>query len=259
MILPPFESHEDETGLQLTAWLRCSSFAPLPLLLLAGAALFRSRRLPRRPRDQGGSMRLGLALAVTEVRSWKAALMALLVSRNLQQGRLAEFYEEARQVAAQHDGWIVLTDPSHQQLLNTLRPYGAPLPMTSAPEVMRAVFENGKPVVTDVIFGKVAQRFIVAVAVPVLRENKVAYALDMSFGPERLTQLLRRQQVPASWVAGILDRQRVVVGRSIDAEARVGKPVMEWLAAPRARHRQRPAERWSVGQSPPGAGEVPWS
>jgi hypothetical protein len=157
----------------------------------------------------------------------------------------------------------VLTDPSHQQLLNTLRPYGAPLPMTSAPEVMRAVFENGKPVVTDVIFGKVAQRFIVAVAVPVLRENKVAYALDMSFGPERLTQLLHRQQFPVSWVAGILDRHRAVVGRSIDAEARVGKPVMEWLAAA-TRAAENGIVRGPLRDGRPGQAafqrlqEVPW-
>jgi signal transduction histidine kinase/ActR/RegA family two-component response regulator len=250
----------------LTAWLTLLIVCTvLPLLLLAGAALFQISQTSQVARDRGQlDTARALALAVDgEVRSWKAALMALLVSRNLQQGRLAEFYEEARQVAAQHDGWIVLTDPSHQQLLNTLRPYGAPLPMTSAPEVMRAVFENGKPVVTDVIFGKVAQRFIVAVAVPVLRENKVAYALDMSFGPERLTQLLRRQQVPASWVAGILDRQRVVVGRSIDADARVGKPVMEWLAAA-TRAAENGIVRGPLRDGRPGQAafqrlqEVPW-
>jgi len=48
---------------------------------------------------------------------------------------------------------------------------------------------SGKPVRPDVVFGKVAQRFIVRVAVPVHRENKVLYVLDMSFGPERLTHL----------------------------------------------------------------------
>jgi signal transduction histidine kinase/ActR/RegA family two-component response regulator len=218
----------------LTAWLALLVVCTvLPMLLLAGAALFQMTKSSQAARDNAQlDTARALALAVDgEVRSWKAALMALAASRNLQQGRLAEFYEEARQVAAPHDGWVVLTDASHQQLLNTLRPYGAPLPTTSAPEIMRAVFDSGKPVVTDVVFGKVAQRFIVAVAVPVHRENKVLYVLDMSFGPERLTHLLRRQQVPVSWVAGILDRHRVVVGRSIDADARVGKPVMEWLAA----------------------------
>jgi hypothetical protein len=39
-----------------------------------------------------------------EVRAWKAALTALAESKSLRPGRLAEFYDEARQVAAPHDG-----------------------------------------------------------------------------------------------------------------------------------------------------------
>ncbi|HYL81302.1 MAG TPA: response regulator, partial [Candidatus Acidoferrum sp.] len=138
---------------------------------------------------------------------------------------------EARQVAGQHEGWIVVTDASGQQHLNTLRPFGTALPMTGTPELIHAIFQDAKPFVTDLVFGKVAQRFIVAVAVPVLREGKVIYEMDMAFGPERLTRLLQNQKLPASWVIAINDRQRKVVARSSDAEARVGKPVVEWFAA----------------------------
>ena len=110
-------------------------------------------------------------------------------------------------------------------------PYGAPLQRTSSPETIDAIFREGKPIVSDLIWGQNAQRYLVAVAVPVVRGGKVVNCLTLNFSPDRLTQLLLRQQFPASWVAAINDRTRRVVARSVLADARVGKPVVEWLAA----------------------------
>jgi hypothetical protein len=73
-------------------------------------------------RGQADTVR-ALALAVDgEVLAWKAVVTTLAESQSLRPDRLAEFYEEARQVAAPHDGWVVLTVASGDQLLNPLRP-----------------------------------------------------------------------------------------------------------------------------------------
>jgi hypothetical protein len=210
--------------------------AVVPLLLFAGATLIQISKDSQVARDQGqADTARALALAVDgEVRSWKAALTALAGSRTLRDGHLAEFYAEAREVAAPHGGWIVLTVSSGQQLINTLRPYGSPLPKTSSPETINAIFATGKPLVSDVFYGKVAQGYLVAVAVPVVRAGKVINCLTLNFYPERLTRLLKGQQVPPSWVAAINDRQYQVVARSRDIKKRVGKPVMPWLAAAEA-------------------------
>lgn len=207
--------------------------AVVPLLLFAGATLFQISKDSQIARDQGqADTARALALAVDgEVRSWKAVLTALAGSRTLRDGRLADFYEEAIEVAAPHGGWIVLTVSSGQQLINTLRPYGAPLPKTSSPETINAIFATGKPLVSDVFYGKVAQGYLVAVAVPVVRAGKVVNCLTLNFYPQRLTRLLEGQQLPPSWVAAITDRQHQVVARSREIEKRVGKPLMPWLAA----------------------------
>ncbi len=42
-----------------------------------------------------------------ELHEWKEVLTTPVQSQALQHGRLAEFYQEAQAVAAQHDGWIV--------------------------------------------------------------------------------------------------------------------------------------------------------
>jgi len=64
-----------------------------------------------------------------------------------------------------------------------------PLPKTGTPEVIQTVFQTRQPVVTDLVFGAVSQRYIVAVVIPVMREGQVRYTLDMAFVPERLTRL----------------------------------------------------------------------
>ncbi len=227
----------DRPTISVSTWLALLVLgAVVPLLLFAGATLFKISKDARAAKNQGqADTAQALALAVDgEIRSWKAAMTALAASRILQRGRLAEFDAEARLVAAQHEGWIVLTVSSGQQLVNTLRPYGTPLPTTSSPETINAIFAGGKPVVSDVFYGKVTQGFLVAVGVPVWRDGKVVNGLTLNFSPQRLTRLLESQKLPSSWVAAINDRQYHVVARSRNIEQRVGKPVVPWLAAAEA-------------------------
>jgi PAS domain S-box-containing protein len=219
--------------LSLTAWLALLVLgAVVPLLFFAGIALrgiFQTSRALSN-RGQVDTTR-ALALAVDgEVRSWRAALLALATSRSLRPGRMADFYEEARLVAAQYEGWVVLNPRTGPQQLNTLRPFGAPLPATAAPDMVQAVFQDEKPA-TDLVFGAVAQRYVISNSIPVFRGGKVVLCLSLNFGPERLTRLLQGQQYPPTWVAAINDSQRRVVARSRDAEGRVGKPVVPWFAA----------------------------
>ncbi len=166
-----------------------------------------------------------------ELRAWKAVLTALANSQALQHERWAEFYEEAKTVAAQHDGWIVLTDPTGQQRINTLRPYGALLPMTGTAAELQAVLTRGEPLVGDLVFGQVAQRWITFVAVPVVQDGRAIYMLDMAFTPDRLTRLLERQRLPANWNVTIHDSQYRTVTRTPLAEVRIGKPAQPYYQA----------------------------
>ncbi|HWT83487.1 MAG TPA: hypothetical protein VN648_32345, partial [Candidatus Methylomirabilis sp.] len=87
----------------LTAWLALLVIgAVVPLVLLAWATFHEISTSSQalQERTQADTER-ALALAVDgEVRSLKAALTSLAASRSMAPGRLAEFYEEAQQVAA---------------------------------------------------------------------------------------------------------------------------------------------------------------
>ncbi len=207
--------------------------AALPLLIFAWFTLdwmARSHADAFRKR-QTDAVR-GLAGTVdSELRSWKAALTALASSQALREGRLAAFYAEARAVAAQQDGWINLIDPAGHQHLNTLRPYGTRLPDTAAMDLVRTIFTTRRPAVGDLVFGNGVQRWALGVAVPVVREGTVVFMLNLVVTPDRLTQLLQRQELPVGWTAAIVDGQRKVVTRLPLTAEQMGKPVPPWFAA----------------------------
>jgi PAS domain S-box-containing protein len=208
------------------AWLVLG--AVLPLLLFAGGVLLWMRQDNAAERDRALQDRTrALALAVDrEIAAWKTTASTMAASSAIQQRRWTEFYTEARDVGTDLGGWFALSDGT-QQLLNTLVPYGSPLPK-SHPEVQE-VFRNPQPYIRDPFLGPVTQRLTIAVTVPVRRAGAVTAALSLAIDPTHLNRLLESQALPATWVAALVDRQTRVVARSRDAASRIGKPGPEPL------------------------------
>jgi len=48
---------------------------------------------------------------------------------------------------------VVLTDASGQQVLNTLQPLGQPLPRHGNPDLVKRVFADANPVISDLYIG----------------------------------------------------------------------------------------------------------
>ncbi len=212
--------------LSMAAWLALLVIGvTVPLIIFAGVTLRSILDANERERDTALSdqARALAAAADAEIRSWRGVVLTLAESDDLREGRLEDFYAEARGVAEQSGGWIVLTDATGQQRLNTLLPWGAPLPQTAAGEMVAAVFRKAKPL-TDLVYGAVAQRYIISTSVPIVQHGEVGLCLSLNFGPERLTRLLAEQKLPATWVAAIVNGQNRVVARSSRAEERIGKP-----------------------------------
>src|SRR6185369_8949709 len=95
--------------------------------------------------------------------------------------------------------YIVLIDANGQQAANTLRSAGEPLPYGTSLE-LRRIFDTGKPVITDLFAAQVAGRLLVAIGVPVRRENKIIYSLNAGIFPDRLSGILIEQQLPPDWI-----------------------------------------------------------
>ncbi|MGZ3183978.1 MAG: bifunctional diguanylate cyclase/phosphodiesterase [Telluria sp.] len=165
-----------------------------------------------------------------------SAAESLALSPLLQAGRLEEFHAYARSVLPGTAGFaVVLSDLEGQQLLNTLVPWGGPLPRHGNPAELRAVAASGRPLVSDLYTGGVLRRPVLSVGVPVRRDGRIAYVLDIGVLPASFDALLRRQRFESSWIAVILDSTGTVVARSREAEKFVGTKAVAPLRAALAR------------------------
>jgi PAS domain S-box-containing protein len=152
----------------------------------------------------------------------KAGLTALATSPSLRTPDLANFYEEATATVPDLNAEnIVLLGTDGEMLLNTLKPFGTPMPRNRASQ-LTDVLHTGKPVFADLFVGAVANHPRVAVGVPVTLEGKVAYSINASITPERLQAILLGQRLPADWIAAIADNTGTVVARSRDQERFIG-------------------------------------
>jgi signal transduction histidine kinase len=214
-------------------WLNCLVIAcVIPAVIVATFIIFRSftRERASFERDLVGTARALSQAVDAELKGDRSALLVLATSPYLASGDLARFYDEAQRVVrAINVDNIVLSDLSGQQLINTLKPFGAALPYHGNREQLRRVIDTMQPVISDLFIGGVTGKPIISVEVPVLRDEKLRYALAIGILPERLTEILRRQKMPPEWVAGIVDSSDTIVARTVGGDEAIGKPVSKDL------------------------------
>lgn len=157
-----------------------------------------------------------------ELARTQAALFALSTSHSLAYGDLSAFDEEAREVLnTQTANSIFLLDPTFQQPLNTLIPFGSKSP-SSVDTGLRQVFQTGRPVTTDIFVAPISKKHLIAVGVPVFRGATVSYVLGAGILPERLSALLTQQRLSSDWIGVIFDSTGTIVARTHQMERFVG-------------------------------------
>ncbi len=163
----------------------------------------------------------------------EAILRTLAASLSLRLGELERFHRHAVTVAKESDSAIILSDLEGRQIINTRIPYGTALPpMLPAERESRARVGNEITVVSDVYVppaGLGPHSF--AIQMPVRRDGEVVQFLTMATFAGQMQKLLAEQRLPEGWHGTIVDRQGVVVARSLEPQNFVGKPVRQELAA----------------------------
>lgn len=154
----------------------------------------------------------------------KLLAQALSTSPSLETQDFAGFHRRASELV-QTTGvgtHAVLIDRSGQ-ILNTLRPFGEPLPRSGIPQRISRVFDTGETLISDVFIGQVAGQPLMSVDVPVRSNGRVVYVLSVGLKSQRLSDMLRDQHLPVDWVASVADRTGTIAARSRDADKFVGK------------------------------------
>jgi PAS domain S-box-containing protein len=132
---------------------------------------------------------------------------------------------------------VVLFDLQGRQRMNTLAAAGRPLPtvgdarpppraavVTDPAAVMAEIVAGGQPYVTDLFWGPVADRYLIGVFVPVVRDGRTVALLTANVVPSSLGRLLAAHGPGAGRAAAIVDRNGLVVARVPDGERLVGEP-----------------------------------
>ncbi len=132
--------------------------------------------------------------------------------------RWPELYAEAQSYQKSFDSHVILADTGEpkQMLFNTRLPYGTPLPQLPVPQGRSAVstaLASGKPAVGDTFMGPIANKKLVAIAVPALREGKIGYLLLTIFSSRQFQRPIEQIGLPPGWALTLRDSRGEIVAR----------------------------------------------
>ena len=211
--------------------LRASLFGLVALCVLpaalVSAALVWSNYWLERERIYAGSVAMADHLAAEldrELAAVTSGMRVLASAPELQHDDFATFHRRASDaLPSQIANNYLITDRAGQQRVNTLKPWGEPLPVTGTPPALAKVFDEGATVITDLFIGPVTRRPVIAIGVPVRRDGEVIYSLNIGLSPDRIADILKRRPLPSGWIAAIIDGNGTLVARSREPERFVGQ------------------------------------
>jgi two-component system cell cycle sensor histidine kinase/response regulator CckA len=207
----------------------------IPVLVFAGISLLVFNKHSRDATGRGLAEKArALSVAIDQhVTASTSVLEALAASDHLRTGNLKEFDRTARAVLASQPRWqsIILFAADGRQLTNTRSPFGAPLPKTADPALVARVVRTRAATVSDLFTGSLSQRRQILAAVPVIHDGPAVYVLGATLAPTSFTDVLLQQRVPSSAIGTLLDRNKVIIARTRDADQFVGQLGTSDLAA----------------------------
>ena len=213
------------------AWLTAACW--LPGVLIAALLLVNAYKQGRENvlRDSMATARALLSAVEREFSAAESTLHALATSRPLKNNDMADFHAQASDVLTRSTiNNIVLVDATAQQVINTAKPYGQPLPKSSATSQLERVLKTGMSETSNLIIGAVLKKPLVAVTVPVYKGTTVTHALIGVLLPDRIQKIVRDQRFPKDRIAVIFDGTGTLVAHTSNVEKYRGQPVNEGLA-----------------------------
>ena len=191
----------------------------VPLILAAAILIFQNYQEAWRNASERvlQTTRGTMAAVDDELQDVIAALRVLAQSPALQRRDFAAFRAEALRFTAEYPAGhtISVADRDGHQVFNSGVADGAPLPPRNM-DAVRAVFDTGRPHVSDIFVGSLLKQPIFTVDVPIAIDGQVVY--DLAFNPplRRFGEIIDVQRLPPDWVISIFDREykHVEIGRA---------------------------------------------
>ena len=201
--------------------------ALVPVLCFAALVMRENARLQLAATERG--MRdTASAVARTVDKELEAAITALEAvgqSEHLDTLNLGPFYELCDRVT-RTQGWVnmLLFEADGRALMQTSVPMGTPRPPTRRPELFTELRDHRRPVISNLFDGS-SERNIVAVYVPVVRDNAVRFVLTVGLRAGTFGELLRSQKFAPEMIAVVQDRDATIIARTQGEAEMVGRRV----------------------------------
>lgn len=173
-----------------------------------------------------------------KIQSRFTALRVLALAPELQRQEFDRFRRRAEAVVAYEapGSNILLLREDGQQMMNTAVPPETALPSRRDLTTLRRLFATGEPSISDLFFGIVVRRPVVAIEVPVkTADGQVIYGLTLNPTPDAFLNVIRRIAT-ADAVVTVFDSSGTIVARTQDADRslglKAGEPLLSHLRSP---------------------------
>jgi two-component system sensor histidine kinase UhpB len=197
--------------------------AAIPVLLLGGWMAYITADQERSYARQAATEALTQVAHRIEAEISREMQVAetLASSAALDHGNLGDFYREATRIVAARPLWetAALTKPDQEQVLNVLRPLGAPLGPVTDTESFNAVLRTRKPVLGGLgAYQDAIGKQLVSLRVPVIRDGELRYILTIGLLPDQIGTILGQAGLPAGWAGTVIDAKEKMVARTPDTK-----------------------------------------
>jgi len=197
----------------------------MPLLLLLGAMFYRSaaQEHQRLERLIGQELDELTASIDRDIERRTAVLQTLATAPALASEDWDAFYLQAK--ASLGKNYLVLTDETGRQLVNTFVPHGTAPAFTDNLATIESMRQTMRPVVSDLFTGLAVKRPVYTISIPIVGDKGLRYVMSLGLWPEDLLALLQDQHLEAGWTTEIWDRKGVILAVSRGQERWLGKTV----------------------------------
>lgn len=162
------------------------------------------------------------AMVQTVDREVSGMITTLRVLSTSQFGSPREFHDRALVALAGTGAYLIGLDADLNQQFNTRTPFGAQLGPTSDPDSARKALEAGVPTVSNLFFGRTAQRWVFNVLLPPPANDSGTTLLILTQDAANLSAALQSRQLPPGWHAALVDGANVVIAATPDAGVQSG-------------------------------------
>jgi len=215
--------------LSLRVWLLLlAGLSTLPLLLLALSVLWSYKNDQQLVLlDRLKTRAEVLAQSVGErVKTAVGTLQGIAESNAAMTMDVPALYAHARRVVSHNPDFraITLTDDQDKVLFLSSLPLGSPVFSTNAPELVQEALRTQSANVSGPFVSPLRpNEKLVAVTVPIVRDGTATHTLRMILSTQSINDMIDERRLPPQWVAGIADRNGILVARSRAAERFVGQ------------------------------------